>query len=149
MLTIKRQEGAALLTALAFLVIITLVSVTAIRSSTSELRLANNYEVDVTAGQVAQAAIDYTMSNENNFIVTGTEGTKKTVDLTNAITEVKTATTVELTELSTMQPPRGTGVSADKFQTTLFNIRGAYDNVAAGKGQRELHQGFLLLIPKS
>ena len=143
-----RQEGAALLVALSFLVVITLISLTAMRSTTTELRLATNNEERVAAEQVAQSAIDSIVSTPTNFVVTGTEGEVETPALDPDDIEQFEFATVSLKEGATTNPPRGLGVSAEKFQGTLFHIDGSYTNVDNGSGQAFIGQGVVLLIPK-
>jgi len=146
--SIHQQNGAALLVALSFLVVITLISLTAMRSTTTELRLANNNEERVAAEQMAQSAIDSVVSNPDNFVVTGTENQTQTPALdSNDISEFAHAS-VTLTEGATTNPPRGLGVSAEKFQGTLFHVDGSYNNLAGGRGQSFIGQGIVLLIPK-
>jgi Tfp pilus assembly protein PilX len=145
----SKQHGAALLVALSFLVVITLISLTAMRSTTTELRLASNNEERVAAEQLAQSAVDSVMSNPNN-VVTGVEGTEDdsiTLD-TNAVSEFTNAD-ITITEGTTANPPRGLGVSAEKFQGTMFHIDGEYDNLVGGRGQAFIGQGVVLLVPKS
>jgi len=144
---LRQQSGAALLVALSFLVVITLISLSAMRSSTTELRLASNNEEQIAALQVAQAAIDNAVSDPDNFVVTGTSGTLNSQITISGLTEF-THASMSLTEGSTTLPPRGLGVSADKFQATQFDISAQYDNVSAGRGHATIGQGLVLLIPK-
>ena len=146
----SKQNGAALLVALSFLVVITLISLTTMRSTTTELRLASNNEERVAAEQLAQSAVDAVMSDPNNFIVTGVEGTEDTsVTLdSNDVSEFSHAS-VTITEGTTANPPRGLGVSAEKFQGTMFHIDGDYNNLDEGRGQAFVGQGIVLLVPKS
>jgi Tfp pilus assembly protein PilX len=148
--TMSKQNGTALLVALSFLVVITLISLTAMRSTTTELRLASNNEERVAAEQMAQSAVDAVMSNPNNFVVTGVEGTEDTsVTLdTSAVSEFAHAD-IAITEGTTANPPRGLGVSAEKFQGTMFHIDGSYNNLDNGRGQAFIGQGIVLLVPKS
>lgn len=148
-LTINKQNGAALLVALSFMVVITLISLTAMRSTTTELRLAANNEERIAAEEVAQSAIDSVVSNPSNFIVTGTEGETETPALDeNDIAEFAQAG-VTLTEGTTTNPPRGLGVSAEKFQGTLFHVDGTYGDLSNGRGQAFIGQGVVLLVPKT
>lgn len=146
----NKQNGAALLVALSFLVVITLISLTAMRSTTTELRLASNNEERVAAEQLAQSAVDSVMSNPDNFVVTGVEGTEDTsVNLdSNSVSEFANAN-ITITEGTTANPPRGLGVSAEKFQGTMFHIDGEYDNLNNGRGRAFIGQGIVLLVPKS
>ena len=144
----SKQGGAALLVALSFMVVITLISLTAMRSTTTELRLALNNEERVAAEQVAQSAVDSIVSEPTNFIVTGVEDTEKTATLdANDIAEFSQAS-VTLTEGATTNPPRGLGVSAEKFQGTLFHVDGSYSDLDNGRGQAFIGQGIVMLIPK-
>ena len=145
----KTQQGTALLVALSFLVVITLISLTAMRSSTTGLRLASNNEERVSAEQVAQSAIDSVISNPANLVVSGVEGkelTGITLD-TNDVAEFSD-TTIGVTEGATANPPRGLGVSADKFQGTIFHVDGEYDNIEGGRGRAFIGQGVVLLSPR-
>jgi len=148
---INNQQGAALLVALSFLVVITLISLTSMRSSTTELRLANNFEERVAAEQVAQSGVDNILGNSNNFIVTGTAGNNKTFVLDKTVMpEFDSALmNVKVTEGLTSNPPRNLGVSADKFQGTQFYIEADYNNVDNGRGNAFIGQGLVLLVPKS
>jgi Tfp pilus assembly protein PilX len=141
------QQGAALLTALAFLTIITIIAVVAMQSSNTQLRMANSQEEKVAAREVSQSCIDNVINNPNNFVVTGTPNTVSTNVTVTALTEFS-HTDLTLTELDLMSAPRGIGSSADKFQASLFDIACEYDNAAAGRGKDSLAQGFLLLVPK-
>lgn len=62
-----RQNGIALATALIFLVIITLLGLVAVRSSTTELRLAHNEQIRVEALEAAQAVVDSVLNNPQNL----------------------------------------------------------------------------------
>ena len=141
------QQGAALLTALAFLTIITIIAVVAMQSSSTQLRMANSQEEQVAARQVSQSCIDNVINNPNNFVVTGKQDQENTNVTVTALTEFS-HTDLTLTELDLMSAPRGIGSSADKFQASLFDINCAYDNASAGRGKDTLSQGFLLLVPK-
>lgn len=152
-----RQRGVALLVALSFLVIITLISVSAIRSSTSELRMASNFEDGMAAVQVAQSAIDSAINDMDNFVVSGVVGTvNSSVSIGTDISEFEHThggstyvhTRVDVTEQATTVPPRGLGLSASKYQTTYFDMTSSYDNVGEGRGQASISQGVILLVQK-
>jgi Tfp pilus assembly protein PilX len=149
--SIQKQQGTALLVALSFLVVITLISLTSMRSSTTELRLASNNEERVAAEQVAQSGVDNVLGDNNNFIVTGTEGTEKTFTLDKTVIAEfdSSVMDVKVTEGQTSNPPRNLGVSADKFSGTQFYIEADYNNVSGGRGDALIGQGLVLLVPKS
>ena len=146
--SIAFQQGAALLTALAFLTIITIIAVVAMQSSTTQLRMANSQEEQVAARQIAQSCVDNVINDPNNFVVTGIQNHENTSVTVTALTEFS-HTDLTLTELDLMSAPRGIGSSADKFLASLFDISCAYDNAAAGRGKDTLAQGFLLMVPKA
>lgn len=147
-LNIQQQRGVVLLTSLSFLVIITIIAVSAMRSSNSDLRIAGVHEENMAARQVAQAAIDNIMENyESNFTVTGNVGTTATATPTTDLPAFS-YTQMTLTEKGIKSPPRGLGVSKDKFATALFEVRSVYDDTGNNKGRQELNQGMLLLIQK-
>lgn len=64
-----RQHGAALATALFFLVVVTLLGLTAMRVGTLELRLALNEESRVAALQAAQSLLDGLVQTGENIAV--------------------------------------------------------------------------------
>lgn len=63
------QRGVALATALIFLVVITMLGLVAVRSSTTELRLAHNEQIRVEALETAQAVVDSVLDNPANLPV--------------------------------------------------------------------------------
>jgi len=147
-INVNHQSGAALLVALSFLVVITLISLGAIRTSTTELRLASNHEERVAAIQVAQSAIDSAINDTGNFVVSGTPGSVNSSATISGVTEFN-STSLSITEQATGLPSRALGVSADKFQSTTFDIASAYNNTSGGRGQASINQGLILLVPKT
>lgn len=145
---IGRQRGSVLFICLTFLVLITLVSLGSVRSSIIELRLASNTEERLAAAHVAQAAIDAVIANEANFVVTGTTGTEKADAAYSGVTEFS-HTDVVITEMGRFEPPRGSGLSSDKFTTALFNVDSEYDAVSSGRGQAHLAQGYMIIVPQN
>jgi hypothetical protein len=64
-----RQRGAALATALFFLVVITILGLAAMRAGQTDLRLALNEESRVTALQSAQSLLDALLESRANLVV--------------------------------------------------------------------------------
>jgi Tfp pilus assembly protein PilX len=58
----KRQEGATLITSLIMLIVLTLLVISAIRSSTTNLRIAGNMQMQAEAIAVAQLATEQVIS---------------------------------------------------------------------------------------
>lgn len=157
----RRARGAALVTALVLLIVITLLTVTAMRFSTLEMRMASNEEQRLSAFQSAQAAIDAVIANTAHFPVTGTAGfTNCTANMTgcdrNGITlsgaPFSTATTfvtVERLSPDTLPIPRGVETSSDKFSAAGFSVNSFFDGSGLGTGSVRIVQGYLVLAPKS
>lgn len=61
----RKENGAALFVALVFLVVITLISINAMRSSTLELKMASNEQEHAKAVQSAQSAIAAAIESDN------------------------------------------------------------------------------------
>jgi Tfp pilus assembly protein PilX len=59
----KRQQGATLITSLIMLIVLTLLVISAIRSSTTNLRIAGNMQMQAEAIAVAQLATEQFISN--------------------------------------------------------------------------------------
>lgn len=64
MLTKNRQSGATLITALIMLVVLTLLVVSSIRSSNTNLRIAGNMQMQEEAVNVAQQAVEQILSTD-------------------------------------------------------------------------------------
>lgn len=158
------QRGAALIVALLLLIVITVLSITAMRTSTMQLRMAVNHQERTQAVQTAQAAIDAALGNLANFPVAGGAGyalctanwdlpgpacNQTTVTLP-AVTPFTDSTVVNKVKITRpapdlAPPPRGVGFSADKFGAAAFDI----DSQATVRtGQSEMVQGYLVLVPK-
>lgn len=166
---LTKQNGAALIIALVFLVAITLLGLTSIRSSTMELRMAVNEETRITALEQAQAMIDLVGSDDDNLPVTGVSGgtsvgcyktdgytppssiTCSTSTLTLDTTEFDGSVYAEVVRLEPVVAPmpRGLGMSGDKFESALFGIVGGYDRSDEGLGAAEIEQGKLKPLPKA
>jgi len=139
----RGQQGAALLTALAFLTIITIIAVVAMQSSNTQLRMANSQELKTAARQTAQSCIDSVINKPAYFRATGSAHAVTGVSITELTEFVNT--TVTLKETVNMPPPRGIGTSSDKFNAAMFEVECKYDDTANGGGKDDLTQGFLTL----
>lgn len=159
-----RQRGAALITALIFLVIITMLSLSSMRSSILELRQSSNDEVRVAAFESAQAIIDGVLDTPGNMPVVGDvgyrvcSGSGADCDQTGmALPDGMYATEigagqvdVKVTRLSPLYrpPPRGLGTSARMLTAVAFQIDADYDRTADGFGNAEITQGVIVVVPK-
>jgi len=163
-ITPRQQRGVALITALIFLIIITMLSLSNMRSSTLELRMANNDEVRVAAFQMAQAVVDATFDDSANTPVIGDVGYQNctsnvsgcdetTITLPAGLFDTEMAAgdiTVVVERITDEQPPpRGIESSAAWFSTTTFSIQGRYDRSDENLGAAGIEQGVMILIPKT
>jgi hypothetical protein len=159
----SKQEGAALAIVLIVLVIATLLGLQGLRSTRLELLMAGHEQDKVAAFQAAQAGIDATLTDPNNFVVVGAPGYKNCTagvagcDVNDVVLPVAPFSSlngsidVEVTRLSpgALPPPRSLEFSADKYAVSAFNVDSDYDDVSNGGGQEHIAQGYLVLIPKT
>jgi type IV pilus assembly PilX-like protein len=170
------QCGAALIVALLILVVITVLSIAAMRNSTMQLRMASNEQLRTEAFQTAQAAVDYVIairsdpvSPVDSFPVIGGAGyticttnyvpactyTEYSVTLSGGVFPVDSLgnkiNQVKIERLSPdlRPPPRGTETSLDKYDVAAFSVDSRFDRSAEGMGKSELIQGFIVLVPKA
>lgn len=162
--SMARQRGAALITALIFLIIITMLSLSSMRSSLLELRQASNDEIRVAAFESAQGIVDSVIDTPANMPVVGdvgyrictsnlTDCDQTTVTLPDGLYEAEVAAdqvSVGVTRLAPLYrpPPRGLGTSARLLTAVAFQIDSEYDRADEGFGHSAISQGVLIVIPK-
>ena len=78
MKTLHRQSGATLVTALIFLVIMTLFAVSSINMSTVNFKIVSNMQAQKQIDAAVQDAIEQTISTMNQFTLTPTASTIST-----------------------------------------------------------------------
>ncbi|MDH5631844.1 MAG: pilus assembly PilX N-terminal domain-containing protein [Gammaproteobacteria bacterium] len=162
------QQGAALLTALIILVAVTLLSLASLGTSLLQLRMSGNEEMSMQAFELAQAGIDYTVSNHENMVtVVGDIGfIRCTSNYTDTCHENSTLTiplqapfldsgntnkhSLAIEKVSEgFCPPRGMDLSCDKAKAAAFTIRSRYNKVALGQGLSDITQGFIKPVPSN
>jgi Tfp pilus assembly protein PilX len=162
--TEQNQRGAILIIALIFLVAITLITVSSMRSSKIGLHMAQNEESRIAAVQAAQALADAIVANPASTPVVGTTGfTACTAGqygcnrndlpvsneiLANAVAATHLKARVERTGTVFRPPPRVVESSIDKFSSASFRVTTEYDRVAEGLGRQQITEGVLVLVPK-
>lgn len=160
-----RQAGAALVTALIFLIIITMLSLSAMRSSILELRQASNDAVRVSAFETAMGVIDAVIDTPANMPVVGEVGyqkctvheadcTENTLSFADGMYADEIAddhVRIRVERLAPLfrPPPRGLGTSARQLTSAAFKIETDFDRAQDGLGHAELAQGVVIVIPKS
>ena len=163
-----KTKGAALVTSLVLLMALTMVSLSAIQSTSVQMQISGNDEATIEADQYAQSVVDAVIENGSNFVVGAGNGyticaaaetgcSQATIALTDPMftsTSVGVSATngvqakVEL--LKTAAAPRmGAGASsATAFQGAYFTVTGRYDKTTDNRGKSNVVQGFVMLIPK-
>jgi len=162
------QGGAALITALIFLIIITAVALSSMRSSTQELRMAVNAEEKLTAAQLAQAVADSLWLNPNATPVIGEVGRRVcTSPIPAGVAACDDATLVLPAEITNMLPATGqafvaverlnpearpcpgytmAGAGAGGFGCAAFRVHARYDGTAARGGRADVYEGVLVQV---
>lgn len=131
------QRGAALFTALMFLVILTLISITAMRTSTMELQMANNEQWQRFGADSAESATEVVVNSTN--IVIGNVGDISCfsfIDGTSAPTSTEAgATCTDATDMGTRA-----GVNEDNVvEVTMGNTGNCPPSVAtSARGSNSL-----------
>jgi len=162
--TEQNQRGAILIIALMFLVAITLLTVSSMRSSKIGLHMAQNEESRIAAVQAAQALADAIVANPASTPVVGATGfiactagqygcNRNDLPVNNAILSVAVDAAhlkarVERTGTVFRPPPRIVESSIDKFSSASFRVTTVYDRVDDGLGRQQITEGVLVLIPK-
>lgn len=170
------QQGAALFTALMFLVVLTLISLAAMRSSTLEMRMATNDEARMSAFQRTQAVVDATIGETDNVQVIGAVGRRMCTGSSAADTPDGLACDpadgheygidlagdtfdddvndgkikVVVTRLSPAEAPapRSLGTSAAVYSVATFKVDSLYDGTEDGLGRGRIVEGVMVLVSK-
>ena len=162
--SMQKQSGAILVIALIFLVAITLITISSMRSSKIGLHMAQNEESRITAVQAAQALADAIVANPASTPVVGTTGyTACTTGQTgcnrydlavnndvlySAVASNYLSARVERTGNVFSPPPRIVESSIDKFTSASFKVITEYDRTDEGLGRQQITEGVLVLVPK-
>lgn len=162
----NNQRGAALITALIFLIIITMLSLSSMRSSMMELKQAGNDEIRSAAFQNAQTLVDAVLDTPSAMAVVGGVGFRScSADIAGASCNTTTMTlpdslyAAELADQSITiiverlgptfrPPPRGLGTSARMLTAAAFQIDARFMRGDQGEGHSEITQGMLVVVPK-
>ena len=160
----KHQKGAVLVVALMFLVAITLLTISSMRSSNIGLHMAQNEESRIAAIQAAQALADVIVANPAATPVVGKSGFtactpgEQNCDRNNLpVSDPTLAGDVANYHLSarvvrtggTFQPPpRAVESSIDKFTSASFRVTTTFYRVDEGLGRQQITEGIMVLVPK-
>jgi Tfp pilus assembly protein PilX len=147
-----------------FLVAITLLTISSMRSGNIGLFMAQNEESRIAAEQSAQALADAVVATPASTPVTGktgytacTTGVKDcnrndlpitNPELASAVAANHISARVERTGTIFRPPPRAVQTSIDKFSSASFRVVTTFDRVDEGLGREQVTEGVLVLVPK-
>lgn len=159
----RNESGAILIIALIFLVAITLLTISAMRSSRIGLLMAQNDESRMSAIQSAQALSDAIVANPGSTPVVGTTGyiactagesgcNRSDLTIDDAILADKVASnyvSARVERIGTVfrPPPRVVESSIDKFSSASFSVTTTFDRSTEGLGRQQVTEGVLVLVP--
>jgi hypothetical protein len=161
--SIRKQRGAVLVTALVFLGVITMLSVTSMRSSTIGVRLAQNEEARFAALEVAQAMTEIVAADANTTPIVGGAGyTLCTAGesgcntygvplpaghVADQVAQGNLSVRIERMTPPDKPPPRVLESSIDTFRAASFRVVADYDRSDEGLGRARLVEGLIVLVP--
>ncbi len=159
----NRQQGAALFVSLMLLLVITLVSVAALRTSRLELRMAGNQESRLESFMSAQALVDAIVATPATVPVIGNPGftlctameagcDRYTLSFDNGLFAAdlaKGSLAAVVTRGEEVPIPRGLSTSVDKFNGVQYTVRSSFDRSAENLGRTQVVEGMLVLVPKT
>ncbi len=154
----SRQRGAALMVSLVIMGLLLILSASAVKFATLDLRASINDELRSLAHQDAQSGIDGTLSLAGNTPVIGNADetnclgidgcTRETLTLPDELADKNLTVRVQRGTPAFVAPPRGSGDSLRAFTAAPFNVDVRYNQVDAGLGQAEVREGLIMLVPK-
>jgi len=159
-----RERGVTLITAMVFLAVISLVSISSIRSSTMGVRMAQNEESRFSAIQTAQALTEAIIANPNSTPVIGDAGFTICTPgipgcnmyavvlpagyVADEVRDGHLSARIQRMSPPEKPPPRVIGSSVDKFSAASFEVVATYDRTDSGQGHAQLVEGLLVLVPR-
>lgn len=159
-----QQRGVILVITLVFLIAISMLTVSSMRSSNIGLRMAQNEESRIAAAQGAQALADAIVSiPAATPVIGGTGFTICTVGeadcdrtdlpinnpiLAAAIAKGHISARVQREGPLFRPPPRSVESSIDKFSSASFEVTTTYDRTDEALGMQRITEGILVLVPK-
>jgi hypothetical protein len=164
-ITLSRERGAILVTALIFLAVVTMLGLSAMRSGTLGVRMAHNEEARYAAIESAQALSEAVVGTPASAPVIGDAGftictagetacnlysvATPAGHISNAVGGGHLSARVERMAPLEKPPPRVLESSLDKFSAASFRVISTYDRGDEGLGQAQLVEGILVLVPKN
>lgn len=154
----KQNQGTALITALVLLMALTIISMSGMHVTTSQLLLSSNDEATVTANEFAQSVIDEVIETPSAFVVGSSNGytictssetgcNENSISLSSSMfSSTNVGARVELLKIAAA-PRLLNGNSASITNGAYFKITGKYDDTGNDGGKSTIVQGFVMLLP--
>lgn len=150
-----RQKGSTLFLTLIMLVVLTIISLATLGTSLMELRMSNNAEAGMAAGEGAQSIMEAVIHDDSNFGLTGNIGstncTSNVTCTTNTVAvpaPFDSGSTVIITRLSDTDCPYRNTTQATSCATNkaaLFDVYSKLDRSGYGQGRAEGNHGYISL----
>lgn len=164
MRNLKRQQGTVIVIALIFLLLTGLISISAVKTSIFETKMASNEQLKEEAFQTVQGVINAVSADINNFVIAGDVGylicpAGRSGCDANAISLASHTSTItgsnvtyDVTRLAPLYAPipfRATednASSAKSYSAALFEINAEYDGSQDRLGQAAIAQGVAIKV---
>ena len=163
------QQGAVLIIAMVFLLIMTLFGISTMRGVNLNMQMANNEQLRIEASERTQALIDGVVNDPNNFSVTGGIGYTicpvgdasancdvASITLPSTLTSVDSGIDIDYRiirkgpEMAAAPAlDEESASSASLYKATFFEVQASYDGSSLRQGRSEIAQGIMVLIPDS
>ena len=146
------EQGTVLVISLIMLASLSMISLAAVDSAVLGMHIARNTEEKMNAFQVAQSAVDLSISDTANLPMTGALGTQQNITLTGSPFTSYSGDVITATAERTIDcglPPRlADGTSLLAYSTFSFRVSSDVDRTANGRSYSSVRQGYLVLGPK-
>ena len=140
----SKQQGAALVVSLIILVVLTIIGITAMRTSTLEERMSGNMQDTLKAFSAAESALDRAFSDEM-----GLTTSDSAAPVSNSYNYNNTSVTVTSTFLGTSEklPRSATGIYGLGYKRALYDQRSDATTPTGGKSVQ--HRGVARIMNKA
>lgn len=157
----SKTKGAALVTSLVLLAALTIVSISAMTSTTAQLQVVGNDELTMDAYEQAQSVVDAIIDQNGPFVLQGTNGYTVCYNITGCDNSTSITLSDSIFSGSAVQAKvtlinsnatnlrTANASSAANTMSVLYTVTGSYDNTGQEQGKAEITQGYMLTIPKS
>jgi len=165
----QKNKGAALVTSLVLLLALTMVSLSAIQTSSVQVQISGNDAATLEADQYAQSVVDAVIEDPTNFVVGASSGFTVCAATASDCNQVSiplkdtmftslqggvndtTGVQAKVKLVKTGTAPRlgAKASSATAFSGAYFAINGSYNETSNDGGRSRVVQGFVMIYPKN